>query len=80
VGILRLPEAPDDAARALYDRLRALDEPEADGVPPDVALAAPVDPEGIGRAVNDRLLRASHGHVVTDSSAATIERVRRRLR
>ena len=53
-------EAPPQAARELFDALRALD---ATGV--DEILALAPAPEGIGLAIHDRLLRAAEGRVIT---------------
>jgi len=52
--------APDEAARRLYETLRALDAER-----PDVILAADVGPAGLGAAIHDRLRRAAEGRVVT---------------
>lgn len=71
--------ASDDAARTLYSVLRSLDEPAATAEPPDVAVIAAVDPSGLGRAVNDRLLRAGHGHLYSDAEPSTIEAIIARL-
>ena len=69
----------DAAARELYSRLRGLDDPgDTGGV--DVAVAVTVDPSGLGRAVNDRLFRAAHGHLVADAGEETIDSIERRLR
>ncbi|MGI9576863.1 MAG: L-threonylcarbamoyladenylate synthase [Microthrixaceae bacterium] len=74
---LVLPEG-DGAARELYSRLRELDESTV-GAAHDVALAVTVDPAGLGRAVNDRLFRAAHGHIAADASERTIELITRQL-
>ena len=66
---LDLPADPAAAAAVLYRTLR-----EADGTA-SVLLAAVVAPEGVGRGVNDRLFRAAHGRVVTDSSPGTVDRL-----
>ncbi len=50
---------PDQAARLLFDTMRALD---AEG--PDVMLAIGVGPEAIGAAIHDRLRRAAEGRVI----------------
>lgn len=50
---------PDEAARRLFDTMRALDR---EG--PDVMLAIGVGAEAIGAAIHDRLLRAAEGRVV----------------
>ncbi len=74
VGIAarRLPLSSDAsaAARELYAAMRAADRP---GI--DLLLAPTVDPEGLGRAVNDRLYRAAHGRVVTDAAPGTVARL-----
>ncbi|MCZ7629712.1 MAG: hypothetical protein M5U19_11965 [Microthrixaceae bacterium] len=59
--------------------LRSLDV-VGDGDRPDVAIVAALDPTGLGRAVNDRLFRAAHGHIDRDASGATVQRILRRLR
>lgn len=51
---------PEQAARLLFDTIRALD---AQG--PDVMLAIGVGAEAIGAAIQDRLRRAAEGRVVT---------------
>ena len=51
---------PGQAARLLFDTLRALD---AEG--PDVMLAIGVGPAAIGAAIDDRLRRAAEGRVIT---------------
>ena len=79
VSVRRLVLAPGDgAARELYSRLRALDEP---GVQPpaDIALAVTVDPAGLGRAVNDRLFRAAHGHIAAKADSHTVCAILARL-
>jgi L-threonylcarbamoyladenylate synthase len=50
---------PGQAARLLFDTMRALD---AEG--PDVMLAIGVGHEAIGAAIRDRLLRAAEGRVI----------------
>jgi L-threonylcarbamoyladenylate synthase len=50
---------PDQAARLLFDTMRALD---AEG--PDVMLAIGVGPDAIGAAIHDRLLRAAEGRLI----------------
>jgi L-threonylcarbamoyladenylate synthase len=67
---VELPDDPVAAAAALYSRLR-----DADGSGVEALVAAVVDPQGVGRAVNDRLYRAAHGRVVTDATAATLDRL-----
>ena len=88
---LALPTGAEAAARELYARLRELDAGLSIGRPapgragasppvgPPVILAAATDPAGLGRAVNDRLYRAAHGHLATDASDATVRRIRERL-
>lgn len=71
---IELP-APVEAAKRLYSVLRGLDDPQPGGRTPDVAVVAAVDPGGLGRAVNDRLLRAAHGHVRSDADPATIDAI-----
>jgi L-threonylcarbamoyladenylate synthase len=51
--------APEQAAQALFEALRALDAEH-----PDVILASDVGTEGLGAAVRDRLTRAAEGRVV----------------
>ena len=55
-------DMPEQAARSLYDVLRAIDAER-----PDVILAAGVGPEALGAAIHDRLRRAAAGRVVTVS-------------
>jgi L-threonylcarbamoyladenylate synthase len=74
VGTVDLPEAADDAARALYAQLRI-----ADGGDAELLLVRAHEPGGLGRAVNDRLFRAAHGRVVSDPTSVTIERLVRVL-
>lgn len=65
-------DLPDDAraaANVLYQRLR-----NADGSG-DVIVIGMVDPVGLGRAVNDRLFRASHGRVVGPSDGGTLDQL-----
>lgn len=69
VDVVHLPDG-EGAARELYARLRALDHRGA-----EVALAGSVDPAGLGRAVNDRLFRAAHGHLAADATTSTVERI-----
>ena len=71
--VLELP-AGDAAARELYRCLRALDERGA-----ELAVVPAVDPMGLGRAVNDRLFRAAHGHIEADASGETVARIAARL-
>ena len=68
--LLELADDPYDAAAGLYRTLRA-----ADGAAADLLLAVALAPVGLGRGVNDRLFRAAHGRVVTDASAATVDRL-----
>ncbi len=71
VHLVELPEA-DEAAHNLYSVLRDLDR-EGDAGSPDVAVVAALDPGGLGRAVNDRLFRAAHGHMYNNAETATID-------
>lgn len=68
----------DAAAQELYSRLRALDGAHL-GPPADVGLAVTVDPAGLGRAVNDRLFRAAHGHIAADATDRTIDLISHRI-
>jgi L-threonylcarbamoyladenylate synthase len=55
-------EQPHDlsaAAAALYARMRELDDSGA-----ALIVASAVESKGVGRAINDRLMRAAHGHLV----------------
>jgi len=70
-ALLGLSDEPERAAAELYAALRNADGSAA------VLVARTVAAAGIGRAVNDRLFRAASGLVVTDSSHATVDRVRR---
>lgn len=72
-AVLELADG-DAGARELYARLRALD-----GTGAEVVLAPTVPPEGLGRAVNDRLFRAAHGHIAAEANAATVQRILGRL-
>lgn len=74
VRLIELGE-PFEAARTLYPVLRSLDEATDPGGPPDVAVVAAVEPVGLGRAVNDRLLRAAHGHMRSDAEPSTIDAI-----
>ena len=65
-----LPGTGPDAAPVLYATLR-----DADDAGAAVLLVTPVRPDGLGRAVNDRLYRAAHGRVVTDAGPATVDRI-----
>lgn len=56
VVVLTAPRDPDEYAQVLYTRLR-----EADALGADVVVAVPPPPEGVGRAVADRLRRAAAG-------------------
>ncbi len=69
-AVLELPADPMEVAAGLYRTLR-----EADAGPSDLLLAVALAPAGLGRGVNDRLYRASHGRVVTDSGAGTVDRL-----
>jgi L-threonylcarbamoyladenylate synthase len=74
VRALHLPDDPDRAAAELYRRLREADEAHlAEGV--GLLLAGIVAPDGIGRAVNDRLFRAAHGRVASDAEGPTVDRL-----
>ena len=70
VQALGLPPDPDQAARDLYRLLRAADSGDA-----EVLLATTLRPDGLGRAVNDRLFRAAHGRVVADADRRSVDRV-----
>lgn len=65
--LLELPLMATEAAPVLYSRLR-----EADHGSTDVLLASAFDPAGLGRAINDRLFRAAHGHIAPDASPDTV--------
>ena len=67
---LDLPGDPALAAPGLYAALRRADASGA-----DVLLAVPLQPTGLGRAVNDRLFRAAHGRVVTSAGPDAVDRV-----
>ena len=67
---IELSEAPDVAARALYAALR-----DGDTLGVQVLLAPVLAPDGLGRAVNDRLFRAAHGRVVDDAGVDTVARL-----
>lgn len=69
-AVVELPASGEDAARTLYARLRS-----ADAAGAALLLSCTVDPEGIGRAVNDRLFRAAHGRVVLDATDLTLGRL-----
>ena len=58
------------AARDLYRNLRAADQPDV-----DLLVVKARSGAGMGRAVNDRLFRSAQGRVVTDASAATLDRL-----
>lgn len=75
---VELPE-PQEAARTLYSLLRELDR-EARGAAFDAVLVSALDPPGMGRAVNDRLLRAAHGHLEVSSAPDAVRAVLRRVR
>ena len=72
--LLELPFDPAAAAAALYSSLRSLD-----GAGAEVALARALHGAGIGRAVNDRLFRAAHGHVVSECTADSVMRIKARI-
>lgn len=78
VDLVQLPGA-EESARKLYSLLRNLDADPGGGGRPDVAVVASLDPAGLGRAVNDRLFRAAHGHIDRDATRSTVDRVLRRL-
>ncbi len=65
-----LPDDAASAARALYSSLRA-----GDALGVQVLLAPVLAPDGLGRAVNDRLFRAAHGRVVDDAGVDTVARL-----
>lgn len=69
-SVLDLPADPRAAANLLYRRLRAADRSGA-----DVLLASVLEPDGLGRGVNDRLFRAAHGRVVLDDGPETMRRL-----
>ena len=75
---LPLPEATE-AARGLYSLLRGLDEPPTGGTRVDAAVISALPPEGLGRAVNDRLLRAAHGHLQHNADIETIDGILERI-
>jgi L-threonylcarbamoyladenylate synthase len=64
---LDLPKRPKEAAAALYSRMRELDDSGA-----DLIVATVMEPRGMGRAINDRLMRAAHGHLVHDVSESSL--------
>lgn len=72
---LRLPDDPVEAAGILYSALRGLDSGGG-----ELALATALDGTGLGRAVNDRLFRAAHGHVVSECDADSVGRILARVR
>lgn len=74
VDLIQLPAA-EESARNLYSLLRDLDVDSEDDGRADVAVVAALDPAGLGRAVNDRLFRAAHGHIDRDASRSTVERI-----
>ncbi len=69
-SVVELADDDDAAARGLYGTLRLMD-----GKGLDLMLVAAREPTGLGRAVNDRLFRASHGRLVADVSPATVTRL-----
>lgn len=70
VAVLDLPSEPESAAAVLFSELRRLDSGGA-----AIALATAVRGAGLGRAVNDRLFRAAHGHVVTECTEPELGRL-----
>jgi L-threonylcarbamoyladenylate synthase len=70
VVVIGLTRDPATAAATLYDELRGLDATDA-----EMALATALSGEGLGRAVNDRLFRAAHGHVVTECTEGELARL-----
>lgn len=69
VAVVDLPGRVEAAAVELYERLRS-----ADGTA-DVIVVGMVEPVGVGRAVNDRLFRASRGHVVDSADPGVIDAI-----
>ncbi len=67
---IELSDDPEAAARALYTALR-----DGDTLGVQVLLAPVLAPDGLGRAVNDRLFRAAHGRVVDDAGADSVARL-----
>ena len=67
---IELSDDPEAAARALYAALR-----DGDTLGVQVLLAPVLAPDGLGRAVNDRLFRAAHGRVVDDADADSVARL-----
>ena len=73
-ALVGLPTEGGAAAALVYERLRV-----ADAAGHAVLVGHLVAPDGLGRAVNDRLFRAAHGRVVSadvDDRPAVVERVR----
>lgn len=70
VRIVASDPDPELAARHLYAELRRADASGA-----RLLVVRLVRPDGIGRAVNDRLFRAAHGRVVLDASPETVGRL-----
>lgn len=69
-SVVDLSEDDPTAASELYATLRS-----ADSVGSDMLLVAVRRPDGLGRAINDRLFRAAHGRLVADVSDATVQRL-----
>ncbi len=74
---LHLP-AGGEAAPLLYGLLRDLDGRAREGAF-QVVVVALVEPSGLGRAVNDRLLRAADGHLEVSAGPESLASVRSRL-
>ena len=72
VEVLALPDDPLFAARELYGLLRSADAGEA-----SLLLVEVQGDSGMGRAVNDRLFRASHGRVARDCAPGTVSELAR---
>lgn len=70
IAVVHLPTDAAAAAAVLFSELRDVDR---DGAA--MALATAVDGAGLGRAVNDRLFRAAHGHVVTECTPDVLARL-----
>ena len=67
---VELSESADRAAAELYAALRT-----GDALGAQVLLAPVLHPDGLGRAVNDRLFRAAHGRVVADAGGDCVTRI-----
>lgn len=78
VDLIQLPDT-EESARNLYSLLRDLDVDRGDDRRADVAVVGALDPAGLGRAVNDRLFRAAHGHIERNAARSTVERILGRL-